>query len=348
MCIALSSLFACQDAGPPRDDAAAQRDASADARDVTVTEPDAASARDAASGDGDAGSLGTGELPSGNTGIAARHPNDDGLSSDPAVLFADNFETYTNVRELSSRWTNFFGQTSLTTTAERVHAGRQALQFALDAADVEHADGVEYALPVEQNTVFLRWYQKIDATYDVTGSSHQGGGISAHYEVNGQPTPGVRANGTNKYLATMEMWRSAMSDPSPGALNVYIYHPAQRDDYGDHFFPNGDVLPNSSIPGDFGPTFVRRPNVTPQLGQWHCFELMLHANTPGLRDGRIALWLDGAIVGDFPNLRLRDIATLTMDRVSIMFHARAVPRQTFKWVDDVVVATSYIGPRVAR
>ncbi len=34
--------------------------------------------------------------------------------------------------------------------------------------------------------LYLRYYSKFDGTFDITGSSHNGGGISAHYFVNGQ------------------------------------------------------------------------------------------------------------------------------------------------------------------
>ena len=33
-------------------------------------------------------------LPEGNSGIAARYPFDAGIASDPAVIFADDFESY--------------------------------------------------------------------------------------------------------------------------------------------------------------------------------------------------------------------------------------------------------------
>ena len=33
---------------------------------------------------------------------------------------------------------------------------------------------------------------------------------------------------TNKYLIEFESWRGQASEPNPGLLNVYIYHPEQR------------------------------------------------------------------------------------------------------------------------
>jgi len=105
------------------------------------------------------------------------------------------------------------------------------------------------------------------------------------------------------------------------------------------------VSPNTSIKFTYGPGFVSRPNIIPQLDRWYCYEYMLKANTPGVRDGRIAVWLDGVLVADFPGLRLRDIATLKIDRFGLSFHIGSNPNgQARKWYDNVVAAKSYIGP----
>jgi hypothetical protein len=155
----------------------------------------------------------------------------------------------------------------------------------------------------------------------------------------------VPADGTNKFLVEYECWRGATTDKSPGSLNVYIYHPEQRTNYGDHFFPTGLVLPNTSIPFDFGPDFVQRPDIIPKLDTWYCWEYMVKANTPGQKDGRIAIWLDGKLAADFGNLRLRDVATLKIDRFGLSFHIKSNPNgESAKWYDNVVAARSYIGP----
>jgi hypothetical protein len=76
---------------------------------------------------------------------------------------------------------------------------------------------------------------------------------------------------------------------------------------------------------------------------------MLQANMPGSRDGRIALWLDGTLIADFRNLRLRDIDTLRIDRFNLSLHIGSNTRApAHKWYDDVVAATSYIGPVFER
>src|SRR5262245_42802736 len=210
---------------------------------------------------------------------------------------------------------------------------------------VELSTGLAKMLSNKLDTLYLRYYSKYETTFDITGSSHNGADISAGYFVNGNATPGVPANGTNKYLIAYENWRGDTATMTPGEQNVYIYHPEQRSNYGDHFFPDGRVMPNTSIPNDFGAEFLARPNFTPELGRWYAFEVMLHANTPGVRDGRITCWVDGQIIADFTNLRLRDIDTLKIDRFGISLHFGNNPTmETRKWYDNVVAATAYIGP----
>jgi hypothetical protein len=304
----------------------------------------------AAASSGSAGSAATGTLPEGDTGIAARHPNDEGIGSDPDVVFFDDFESYTDPDELEDRYDAVY-QTqyvSLATDTEHVYAGNQSLEFTLPQQDDELSDSVDKVVSPEEDVLFLRYYSRFHPPYDVVGSSHNGSSISAHYFLNGNATPGVPADGTNKFLANLENWRGEESTESPGLLNVYVYHPAQRDVYGDHFFPNGEVMPNTSLPFDFGPDFVSRDQIIQELDVWYCYELMVKANTPGENDGRIAFWLDGALSGDFQNLRLRDIDTLKIDRFGLNFHIGSNPNgEAKKWYDNVVAARSYIGPMVA-
>jgi hypothetical protein len=315
------------DGTAPRDDGSA------------TTQPDAASTNDAGTDTGrDAGS---------GAGIAAKYPGDVGIANDPDVIFADDFESYAQASELLQKWDNYFqaAQTRIVTDAANVWAGQQALEFTLPQQTTELSNAVQKILTTELDALYLRFYSKFDASFDVTGSSHNGGGINAHYFNGFNATPGVPADGTNKFLVEYECWRGTTSDPSPGLLNVYVYHPEQRDNYGDHFFPSGLVQPNTSIPNDFGSEFVARPDITPDLDRWYAYEVMVKANTVGQRDGRITLWLDGELIADFPNLRFRDVDTLKIDRFNLSLHAGSNPTgPTKKWYDNVVAAKSYIGP----
>jgi hypothetical protein len=267
------------------------------------------------------------------------------------VIFADDFERYGQSSELtqSGRWDSVYQNqyVAVVTDAANVYSGSKALEFTLPQQSTELSDGTDKIVSPELDVLFLRYYSKFMPPYDVVGSSHNGSSISAHYFNGFMATPGIPANGTNKFLVNYENWRGDAQTASPGDLNVYVYHPLQRDNYGDHFFPTGLVMPNTSLPFDFGPDFVSRPDVIPELDRWYCYEVMVQANTPGQKDGRIAFWLDGKLLADFGNLRLRDVDTLKIDRFGLSFHIRDNSNGIGKkWYDDVVAATSYIGPKV--
>jgi len=290
-------------------------------------------------------------LPEGSAGLAARYPGDAGIESDSAVIFHADFEDCRTAADLHSGWDAMVheGNMRITEEAANVHGGHRALEIAIPQQREPLAVGVDKTLASEQDVLFLRFYAKLQEGFDVPRTSiHNGGSISAGYWRGESAGPGKRADGRNKFLANFEAEIAAPgSSPSPGPLNVYLYHPEQRGDYGDHVYPTGTVVPNTSLPGDFGPHFVPRPDFVPELARWYCFEHMVKANTPGQRDGRIVCWVDGKLVADFPNLRLRDIEALKIDRFGVGLYIANNPlRENKKWYDDVVAATSYIGPRV--
>ena len=291
-------------------------------------------------------------LPEGNAGLAARYPGDAGIEKDPAVVLHADFEDCRTTADLSKTWDVMYNGEHLSITEDpaNVHSGRRALEITIPKQEQSLSVDVGRNLADTRDVLFLRFYTKFQKGFDVPRtSSHNGGTISAGYYPGGRATPGVRADGRNKFLANFEteIAYGPVTSP-PGPLNVYIYHPEQRSDYGDHFFPSGLVQPNTSLPHAFGPRFVPRPDFVPELDRWYCFEYMLKANTPGQHDGRVACWMDGKLIADFPNLRFRDIDTLKIDRFGVgLFIANNSRRENKKWYDDVVAATSYIGPQVA-
>jgi hypothetical protein len=290
-------------------------------------------------------------LPEGNAGIAAHYPGDAGIEKDPAVLFHADFEDCRTIADLTRKWDVMYHGENLHITQEpaNVHSGHKALEMTIPKQEEPLSVDVGRNLAVHRDVLFLRFYSKFQKGYDLPRtSSHNNGSISSGYYPGGGATPGKRADGRNKFLVNYETEISSSGDPpAPGSLNIYIYHPEQRSDYGDHFYPDGTVMPNTSLPGNFGPHFVSRPNFVPETDRWYCFEFMLKVNTPGQRDGRVACWVDGKLIADFPNLRLRDLDTLKIDRFDVsLFIAHNSLRENKKWYDDVVAATSYIGPQV--
>lgn len=290
-----------------------------------------------------------GELPEGNTGIAAKYPGDKGINRDPAVLFADDFDEYTSVADLRKKWDVLTNEAYLDIAegSSGVIGEGRFLLMTIPKRSAPLATGVARLLPHARDMLFLRWYMKFDDGWSIPdGSVHNGASISAKYYDHGRATPGVRADGRNKFLINFETENSV--GPSPGYINVYVYWPEQGDVWGDHFFASGTVLPFSfarSGAATFGPQFEARPDFSPQTGRWYCYEYMVKANTPGQRDGRIALWVDGKLVADFTHLRFRDVEDLAIDRFGLGLYIFSNTRSANrKWHDNVVAATSYIGP----
>jgi polysaccharide lyase-like protein len=282
-------------------------------------------------------------LPTGNNGIASKYPKDANIKSDSRVIFADDFESYSSVDQLWNNWNNLYQQQNIRIATEsgNVFAGARALEFRVPKQTNEIANALVKNISPTQDTVFLRAYTKFVSGYDAYGSVHNGLAIEANY-----CCPGVPANGTNKFFVNVENSRDSTSSKSPGTTNSYVYYPEQRDSYGDHWFPDGTIIPYSSTPGNWGPYFVSRPNFTPELNRWYSYELMVKANTPGQRDGRVAIWIDGNLIADFQNVRLRDVSTLKIDKIELQFYIKnnASSSDYLKLYDNVVIATSYIGP----
>lgn len=293
-------------------------------------------------------------LPGGDAGIAAKFPGDAGIERDPAVLFHDDFEEYGQPAELHKKWSVVAHEGNMRIAEEPAHVrhGKRAVEFANPVQQSGLSVELRELLKNEQDVVFLRFYSKFEKDYDhPRGSQHNGGVIAAHYYPGGRATPGIPADGTNKFLVGFETERG--DSPSPGPLNIYVYHPEQGGRFGDHIYPTGKVVPSiirspAPPPITFGPHFVPRPDFIPELGRWYCYEFMVQANTPGQRDGRVALWVDGKLIADFPNFRFRDVASLKIDSIGIGLYLRPNPRENKKWFDDVVAATSYIGPMAGR
>src|SRR5438105_8077030 len=290
-----------------------------------------------------------------DSGIAARYPGDKNIASDPAVVFADQFDSYTSPNQLTNKWDSAYQlqHIRIATEAGNFFAGSKALEFSLPISTTEVSNAATKRLSPEQDTVFLRAYTKFDAEYSVNTSNHNGLRLSAKY-----PGPGVipPADGTGFFLFLLQnniMGSLLAGESAPGYSHLYAYWPNQRSNYGDHWYPDGFVKPFASGIGNQGdwlafpsqyPDFKPMPNFLPERNRWYCYELMVRANTPGQRDGEVKYWIDGELVSDFPNLNIRSLSTLKMDEAHIGLHAMHSERLNKKWYDNVVIATKYIGP----
>jgi hypothetical protein len=171
-----------------------------------------------------AGGLGLTPMPGGDTGIASKYPGDAGIAADPAVIFHDGFEDSSNAADLRKKWDAAVHHASFIRLAREpvnVHRGKKSLEFTVPQQGAELSNSVAKQFADGRDLVFLRYYSKFERGFDQVGSSHNGGVISARYVVNGKATPGIPADGKNKFLVSFENVRFEPATRSPGPLGIY-------------------------------------------------------------------------------------------------------------------------------
>jgi hypothetical protein len=281
-------------------------------------------------------------------GLAARYPGDKGLATDSAVVLADDFESSTTgmlphgpaAERSTSRWDRGWGGTKISDESQHVHSGRRALELTTNGPG---GGAVIKDLSPGFDRLFLRYYIKYDDAFP--GAQHVGGWISARAPGVPDANPGVVPDGTNQFDVLLDHWSFDPQFPPPGQLVAYVYHMDQQHQWGEQFYPSGKTLPGvNAARGIFGPSFVPRKDFVPVRGRWYCYELMVQANTPGQRDGRVAFWVDGRLAANFPNLRFRSVDALKINRAAVTLYESRNNGLHRVWIDDVVVATAYIGP----
>lgn len=276
-------------------------------------------------------------LPTGDTGIAASFPNDMNIRSHADVLFADGFETYTSPSQFTSSgsYTNYWQTSTVVLDTAMFFSGTKAVRLRMPAIGGSYGNGVEKRNFPEQDKLFARFYHRFQADYEGVRDAHNGLVISGRY-----PGPGIRPNGSDFFLVLVENSRY-LNEAEPGYTHAYVYHPEQDDSYGEHWYPDGTV---SNGTQNFGPYFISRPRLNLPRGVWVCTEIMVQLNTPGVRDGRVAIWQDGKLIADWLNLRFRDVSTVRIDTISMGNGGKSSTQQNDKWYDNLVLATSYVGP----
>ena len=254
-------------------------------------------------------------LPQGNKGIAARYPGDAGIEKDPAVVFHDDFESG-NLSKWTPGWRSDRGRV----TEKVAHSGRRAMQWAVTKpADSDDGGNMGAKLNPGLDVCFYRVYCRIPK--DFSARRMHGWSITATAPgVSALGGAGRRPTGKDKFTLTLDTPHSNMS--------LYTYYP--------------------EMPGKWGTSY--KTGFSMKKGKWHCIELMLKANAPGKRDGEVAVWTDGKLLGHWAGFRYRDVPELKINMAHLVFYLHQRNKAGFYTMfhDDVVVATKYIGPMAEK
>ena len=88
-----------------------------------------------------------------------------------------------------------------------------------------------------------------------------------------------------------------------------------------------------------------------EKNRWYCIEQQVKLNQPERNDGLLRAWVDGRLAFEKTDIRFRTVATLKIEQVWMnVYHGgtKPSPYDQHLYIDNVVVARKYIGPRRER
>jgi hypothetical protein len=303
------------------------------------------------------------DLPEGE-GLAARRRRDAGIAKDPAVLLAEDFETGT-IPDLGRRWTEVSNKDGkVLAFSDLVPEGSGGKRSLGVTATLGQDTGGHLFAPLARGveTAFARFYVRFpeDADY-IHHFVHMGG---LHPQTRWpNPQAGVCPKGDDRFSVGIEPWGDRGQAPAPGHWNFYVYWHEMKISADGRHWGNG-IRP---VEDQLAPR-----------ARWQCVEFMIKLNRPLHRDGELALWIDGKLKahvrkgsprgewtgmgfrllekgGDpFEGFSWRTDDALKVSNIWLLHYVtenaarqNGVAKPVTKnrvWFDDVVVATSYIGP----
>jgi hypothetical protein len=265
-------------------------------------------------------------------GIAAQYPGDEGIEKDPRVLFVEDFESG-DLKEIGARWGELSHPKNMDLSADLPPGspGSRSLRIANNGHLYTHTKGVD--------TMFARFSVKF---HPKTGYIHH----FVHVNADRAPTPwpkgtaGLKPAGDQSFTTGIEPWGQWGKAPAPGVWHFYTYWQDMKGDASGKYWGNF-----------FDPP---KPEAI-QPGRWYSVEVMLKANsTPQAADGEQAFWVDGVKIGDFKGFRWRSSDELKVNTFWLLYYITEQsarhnndkdPDRVYEvWFDDIVLATSYIGP----
>lgn len=273
-------------------------------------------------------------MPPNTAGLASRYPMDIGLERDPQVLFVDRFAGSRLARSWAVTKDSNLQLVDADPANGFVALDGQALRVTIEKGAQVGAD-LRYRFrqhhESEPEEVYFRYYLRLSHTW--TGAT-DGGKLPGLAGTYGRAGWGGRGwdglQGWSLRGSVSVPSASVASAPARVLLGTYGYH----SDSGSTF---GQIMPWAD---GRGAGLV-------DLDRWVSIEQRVKLNAPGRKDGVLEVWVDGVPALTRTDLRLRDLAALRIEEVWMnIFHGgtQAARSPMHAYIDNVVVARSYIGP----
>jgi MYXO-CTERM domain-containing protein len=206
--------------------------------------------------------------------------------------------------------------------------------------------------------VYFRIYVRFDAAWDevmhhffAIHGDHPDDMWSCHGDA------GCRPNGEICLSGTTVDSREVNDGEIPGEPFFYTYHPDMTCDsemscanYNDPQMVC-DGCANKGLPCDNGLECCWGNWYDPNQGAsismvqdtWYAIETMVTANTPGVDDGEMALWIDGELVAQHGGIGWRNVEELLLNHVIVWNYFPEVSSARSIWFDNLVVSTEPVG-----
>ena len=284
-----------------------------------------------------------------NWGLAADYPDDVGIAADPHVLAAEDFETgaVTIVTEEDR-----YAENVVVTDQQHYsgqYAGEHSWPEGLNGPTTRYLLGAA-AHEGDRPAYFMRMCFKYDPSFHPGDPSVGVGvkGFGIYYE---------DGSGNANTCAGMSWYNTSCQFVGWG--------PSQKPEANDGFVWEGHMYSYNPYPelavATLGEIRVTDPpdGTTPcrfssypdphqyiRFEEWSCYELGLLLNTPGKADGESRYWVDGVLRARTRAMRFRDDASQLPNSMHLNLHRTTenFPQTMVRWVDNIVLATRYIGP----
>lgn len=286
-------------------------------------------------------------------GIASKYVGDQGIENDAAVIFAENFESsLTNFRSRFNGWQGDPSAIATSTDRPSASGGTQSAMLL-----PKSSSGTLYRqLSADYQQLYMRYYIK----YGGTVSHHSGGYLGGYSPPSSWPQgdagiKGIRPNGNRLFIASLEPAGSPDGVQPNTRLDTYMNWVDMQGQGWNGLWYGRNVLSSYSIPI--------------QPGVWQCVELMIKVNTTASgHEGELSIWINGKLIENFrsgspigrydsvsgswtttssgtpfPGFQWRDVLNYGINWIKLQ-NFIDVGTPTNVLVDDLVVATQYIGP----
>jgi len=222
--------------------------------------------------------------------LSARYPGDEGIASDPSVLFHDDFESGWGRWDGPSDDTQYL---TILSDSSVANGGERYLQSRVTTVDLAEDMYISASPRVGFERVEEVWWRFYAQFPEVAPNPHHWIRLSAGNE------SWERSGLANTVPDGNDGFWFDLDANNDDHLNFYVYW---------HQMRSGRCNDGSAVPGcagDQGTTYyygnVFRPPGQAGLpkAEWVCIELRAKANTVGEMDGELSFWIDDELIGDY-------------------------------------------------